>query len=112
MLFMMLAFSVLFNSVKAPGLGLGARYMFTMAVSRLLRTITFVSTILPSARPWCAGVRFKVPSYPHRWAQKYYVPYASDTNAISQIIRQDMAYGKFDLLVSLLFINLCLMSSV
>ncbi|CAA6667652.1 unnamed protein product [Spirodela intermedia] len=47
MLFMMLAFSVLFDSVKAPGLGLGARYMFTMAVGRLLRAATFVSTILP-----------------------------------------------------------------
>lgn len=94
MLFMMLAFSVLFDSVKAPGLGLGARYMFTMAIGRLLRTITFISTILPSARPWCAVARYRIPAYPHCWAQKYYVPYASDVNAISQLIRRDMAYGK------------------
>lgn len=93
MLFMMLAFSVLFDSVEAPGLGLGARYMFTMAVGRLLRAITFVSTILPSARPWCASARFRVPAYPHYWAQKYYVPYASDASAIRQIINQDMAYA-------------------
>ncbi|KAH7525110.1 protein PHLOEM UNLOADING MODULATOR [Ziziphus jujuba] len=93
MLFMMLAFSVLFDSVKAPGLGLGARYMFTMAVGRLLRAITFASTILPSARPWCAKARFSVPAYPHRWAQKYYVPYASDANAINQLIRMDIAYA-------------------
>lgn len=93
MLFMMLAFSVLFGSVKAPGLGLGARYMFTMAIGRLLRAITFASTILPSARPWCANSRFRVPGYPHRWAQKYYVPYASDHNAISQLLRVDQAYG-------------------
>ncbi|KAK7279821.1 hypothetical protein RJT34_24879 [Clitoria ternatea] len=92
MLFMMLAFSVLFDSVKAPGLGLGARYMFTMAVGRLLRAITFASTILPSARPWCANNRFRIPAYPHRWAQKYYVPYASDHEAISQLIRLDTAY--------------------
>ncbi|CAI8583170.1 unnamed protein product [Vicia faba] len=92
MLFMMLAFSVLFGSVKAPGLGLGARYMFTMAIGRLLRAITFASTILPSARPWCANSRFRVPGYPHRWAQKYYVPYASDHNAISQLLRVDQAY--------------------
>lgn len=92
MLFMMLAFSVLFDSVRAPGLGLGARYMFTMAIGRLLRAITFVSTILPSPRPWCAGSRFKVPEYPHRWAQKYFVPYASDHNAISRLIKQDKAY--------------------
>ncbi|KAL5560178.1 hypothetical protein UlMin_036389 [Ulmus minor] len=92
MLFMMLAFSVLFDSVKAPGLGLGARYMFTMAIGRLLRAITFASTILPSARPWCANSRFRVPAYPHYWAQKYYVPYASDANAIRQIIRDDIAY--------------------
>ncbi|GLT32124.1 hypothetical protein SLA2020_068120 [Shorea laevis] len=93
MLFIMLAFSVLFDSVKAPGLGLGARYMFTMAIGRLLRAITFVSTILPSARPWCASARFRVPEYPHIWAQKYYVPYASDANAIRQIIHKDVAYA-------------------
>ncbi|CAB4289328.1 unnamed protein product [Prunus armeniaca] len=93
MLFVMLAFSVLFDSVKAPGLGLGARYMFTMAIGRLLRAITFVSTVLPSARPWCATARFNVPLYPHRWAQKYYVPYASDANAIRELLRQDIAFA-------------------
>ncbi|KAK4481350.1 hypothetical protein RD792_012235 [Penstemon davidsonii] len=93
MLFIMLGFSVLFNSVEAPGLGLGARYMFTMGIGRLLRTIAFVSTILPSPRPWCASTRFHVPSYPHRWAQKYYVPYATDSNAIRHIIIQDEVYG-------------------
>lgn len=93
MLFIMLAFSVLFESVKAPGLGLGARYMFTMAVGRLLRAITFASTILPSARPWCASSRYSIPGHPHRWAQKYYVPYASDANAIRQVIEWDIAYG-------------------
>jgi len=100
MLFMILAFSVLFDSVKAPGLGLGARYMFTMAIGRLLRAITFVSTILPSARPWCATARFRVPGYPHRWAQKYYVPYASDANSIRQLIQMDLAYGMFCVLTS------------
>ncbi|KAM7252957.1 hypothetical protein ACFE04_025575 [Oxalis oulophora] len=93
MLFIMLAFAVLFDSVKAPGLGIGARYMFTMGIGRLLRAITFVSTILPSARPWCATARFGVPSYPHKWAQKYYVPYASDPTAIRQVINQDIAYA-------------------
>lgn len=97
MLFMMLAFSVLFDSVKAPGLGLGARYMFTMAIGRLLRAISFVSTILPSARPWCASARFSVPTYPHPWAQKYYVPYASDATAIRQLIHLDIAYGMCNL---------------
>lgn len=95
MLFMMLAFSVLFDCVEAPGLGLGARYMFTMAVGRFLRAITFASTILPSPRPWCATSRFRVPAYPHRWAQKYYVPYASDSDAISQLIYSDVAYGRW-----------------
>lgn len=94
MLFIMLAFSVLFDCVQAPGLGLAARYMFTMAIGRLLRAITFVSTILPSARPWCATARFEVPAYPHRWAQKYYVPYASDANSIRQLIRVDMAFAE------------------
>ncbi|KAK9748756.1 hypothetical protein RND81_02G078500 [Saponaria officinalis] len=92
MLFIMLGFSVVFDSVKAPGLGLAARYLFTMAIGRLLRAITFVSTILPSARPWCAAARFRVPGHPHPWAQKYYAPYASDANAIRQVINQDFAY--------------------
>lgn len=93
MLFMMLGFSVLFNSVKAPGLGLAARYMFTMAIGRLLRAITFVSTILPSPRPWCVNNRYQVPSHPHPWAQKYFMPYASDPNAIHKLIQRDTHYG-------------------
>ncbi|XP_072981548.1 protein PHLOEM UNLOADING MODULATOR [Typha angustifolia] len=93
MLFIMLGFSVLFNSIKAPGLGLAARYMFTMGIGRLLRAITFVSTILPSLRPWCALSRFPVPSHPHPWAQKYYMPYASDPDAIRRLIQKDMHYA-------------------
>lgn len=93
MLFIMLGFSVLFDSVKAPGFGLGARYLFTMAIGRLLRAISFASTILPSARPWCAAARFQVPGHPHRWAQKYYVPYASDANSIRQLLNKDFAYA-------------------
>ncbi|EYU17471.1 hypothetical protein ABFS82_03G084500 [Erythranthe guttata] len=93
MLFIMLGFSVLFNSVEAPGLGLAARYMFTMGIGRLLRAVAFVSTILPSPRPWCASARFQVPRDPHPWAQKYYVPYAKDSNAIRHIIQHDVAYG-------------------
>ncbi|XP_078434709.1 sphingomyelin synthetase family protein isoform X2 [Wolffia australiana] len=93
MLFIMLAFSVLFNSVKAPGLGLGARYMFTMAVGRLLRAATFVSTILPSLRPWCATARFPVPSHPHPWAQKYYLPYATSSEAIRRLIDTDSLHA-------------------
>nr|XP_043617911.1 protein PHLOEM UNLOADING MODULATOR [Erigeron canadensis] len=92
MLFVMLAFSVLFGSIEAPGLGLGARYMFTMAIGRFLRALSFASTILPSPRPWCAASRFDVPLHPHRWAQKFYVPYASDSYAIKTVIHQDMVY--------------------
>ncbi|XP_027091966.1 uncharacterized protein LOC113749794 [Coffea eugenioides] len=93
MLFVMLGFSVLFNSIEAPGLGLGARYMFTMGVGRLLRALAFVSTILPSPRPWCASTRYHIPAHPHRWAQKYYVPYATDSYAIRQVIHYDIAYA-------------------
>ncbi|KAG0474319.1 hypothetical protein HPP92_014005 [Vanilla planifolia] len=93
MLFIMLGFSVLFNSIRAPGLGLAARYMFTMAIGRLLRTITFVSTILPSLRPWCVTARYMVPSHPHPWAQKYYVPYATDSDAIRRLIQTDTHYA-------------------
>lgn len=93
MLFIMLGFSVLFGCIKAPGLGIATRYMFTMAIGRLLRTMTFVATILPSARPWCAAARYQIPGHPHPWAQKYYVPYASDSDAIRRVIRDDVAYG-------------------
>ncbi|KAM2545405.1 hypothetical protein TB1_016972 [Malus domestica] len=55
MLFMLLASSVLFDSVKAPGLGLGAWYMFTMGIGHLLHATTFVSIVLPSVWPWCAA---------------------------------------------------------
>ena len=95
MLFLMLAFSVLFDFVKAPGLGLAARYMFSMGVGRLLRVMTFVATILPSARPWCAQGRFNIPRHPHPWAQKFYTPYATDAQRIRDLLTQDMAYGKY-----------------
>ncbi|VAI84388.1 unnamed protein product [Triticum turgidum subsp. durum] len=92
MLFIMLGFSAFFDCIKGPGLGIGTRYMFAMAVGRFLRTITFVSTILPSARPWCAAARYKIPDHPHAWAQKYYAPYASDPRAIRRVILVDMPY--------------------
>ncbi|XP_019708571.1 protein PHLOEM UNLOADING MODULATOR isoform X2 [Elaeis guineensis] len=86
-------FSVLFNSIKAPGLGFATRYLFTLAIGRLLRAITFVSTILPSVRPWCASSRYQIPLYPHPWAQKYYEPYASDPKAIRRLIQTDTHYA-------------------
>uniref|UniRef100_A0ACD5ZAR4 Uncharacterized protein n=1 Tax=Avena sativa TaxID=4498 RepID=A0ACD5ZAR4_AVESA len=93
MLFIMLGFSALFDCIKGPGLGIGTRYMFTMAVGRFLRTITFLATILPSARPWCAEARYRIPDHPHAWAHKYYAPYASDPRAIRRVIVSDMPYA-------------------
>eukprot|EP00850_Spirogloea_muscicola_P011652 SM000073S21428 [mRNA] locus=s73:135026:136929:- [translate_table: standard] len=94
MLFIMLGFSVLFGSVQPPGLGLGARYCFSMAVGRLLRTATFLGTILPSPRPWCAAGRFETtPAWPHPWAQKYYVPYAEDNGMILELLHRDMCFA-------------------
>ncbi|MCO5578969.1 hypothetical protein L7F22_032820 [Adiantum nelumboides] len=93
LMFLMLAFSVLFDFVKAPGLGLGARYMFTMAIGRLLRVMTFVATVLPSARPWCAEERFKIPDYPHPWVQRLYTPYAKNVDSLRDLLDQDMAYA-------------------
>eukprot|EP00267_Zea_mays_P039898 XP_008679231.1 uncharacterized protein LOC103654181 [Zea mays] len=93
MMFIMLAFSALFDCIRGPGLGIGSRYMFTMAVGRLLRTATFLATILPSARPWCAEARYQIPDHPHPWAQKYYAPYASDPDMISRVMEEDMPYA-------------------
>ncbi|KAF8693374.1 hypothetical protein HU200_038764 [Digitaria exilis] len=88
-----LAFSALFDCIKGPGLGIGSRYMFAMAVGRLLRTITFLPTILPSARPWCAESRYQIPEHPHPWAQKFYAPYASDRMMIWRVMKQDMPFA-------------------
>ncbi|CAI5468490.1 unnamed protein product [Closterium sp. Yama58-4] len=95
MLFMLLAFSVLFNCIPPPGIGLGARYCFTIAISRLLRFLTFASTILPAVRPWCAVVRFgsTSPRHPHPWAQKYFVPYATNHDLLHQVISTDVAFA-------------------
>ncbi|KAJ1696302.1 hypothetical protein LUZ63_004814 [Rhynchospora breviuscula] len=93
-IFVMLGFSVTFGSIKPPGLGFAARYIFTMAVGRLLRAFTFIATILPSPRPWCALVRYRIPNYPHPWAQKYYEPYTSDSDAISRLLQLDSAYAE------------------
>ncbi|KAL6899803.1 hypothetical protein ACP4OV_006461 [Aristida adscensionis] len=93
MLFIMLGFSALFGCIKGPALGIGSRYMFTMAVGRLLRVISFISTILPSPRPWCAEARYRIPQHPHPWAQKYYAPQASDPYLIHKVIREDRPYA-------------------
>ncbi|CAI5507881.1 unnamed protein product [Closterium sp. Naga37s-1] len=95
MLFMLLAFSVLFNCIPPSGIGLGARYCFTIGLSRLLRFLTFASTILPAVRPWCAVVRFgsTSPRHPHPWAQKYFVPYATDHDMLHQVISTDVAFA-------------------
>ncbi|XP_024318043.1 uncharacterized protein LOC100821018 isoform X3 [Brachypodium distachyon] len=93
MLFIMLGFSALFDCIKGPGLGIATRYMFTMAVGRFLRTITFLATILPSPRPWCAEARYQIPYHYHPWAQKYYAPYASDPAAIRRVMQEDMPYA-------------------
>ena len=109
MLFIMLGFSALFDCIKGPGLGIGSRYMFTMAVGRLLRTITFLATILPSARPWCAEARYRIPDYPHPWAQKYYAPYVSDRMMIWRVMKQDMPYGQYIQLILTLSVNCCIL---
>ncbi|CAI5496671.1 unnamed protein product [Closterium sp. Naga37s-1] len=95
MLFMLLAFSVLFNCIPPSGIGLGARYCFTIGLSRLLRFLTFASTILPAVRPWCAAARFgsTSPRHPHPWAQKYFVPYATNHDMLHQVISTDVAFA-------------------
>ncbi|CAM6083016.1 unnamed protein product [Calypogeia fissa] len=92
-LFLFLPFSVLYSCVKAPGMGLGARYMFAMGIGRLLRVMTFVATIIPSARPWCAHSRFRTASHPHPWAQKYYIPYASNPEMVRKLLRNDELFA-------------------
>lgn len=51
-LFLMLCFSALWGCTPRPGVHIGAQYMRAMAWGRLLRTLAFVGTIVPSPRPW------------------------------------------------------------
>ena len=75
--------------------------MVTMGIGRLIRVLTFVSTILPSARPWCAHARFKTANYPHPWAQKYYMPYANNPENVREVINRDVAFGEYHLVCSI-----------
>lgn len=95
MLFFILGFSVVFGCIKPPGMGLAARYCLTMGISRILRFLTFASTILPAVRPWCADGRFSATTvaYPHPWAQKYYVPYAKDHYMFRALLANDRCIG-------------------
>eukprot|EP00897_Mesotaenium_endlicherianum_P008793 jgi/Mesen1/7942/ME000422S07099 len=94
MLFIMLAFSVLFGYADAPGLALGARYCLAMGAGRLLRVLTFSSTLLPSPRPWCAGDRFwGSAGHPHPWAQRYHVPYAGSHFMLQELLRRDTCFA-------------------
>ncbi|CAN1128545.1 Histone-lysine N-methyltransferase SUVR5 [Linum perenne] len=66
-------------------------------------------TFPDTARPWCAAGRFQLLTYPHPWAQKYYVPYASDSNAVRQILQSDWAYDFLhDLALPVLFNLTCI----
>ncbi|GJP35827.1 hypothetical protein CLOM_g20377 [Closterium sp. NIES-68] len=95
MLFMLLAFSVLFGAIPGPGMALGARYCFTIGLSRVLRFLTFASTILPAPRPWCAEARFgdTCPRHPHPWAAKYLMPYNENPDLLHQLISTDTAFA-------------------
>ena len=95
-LFVLLGFSVLFNCIPPPGLGLAARYAFTMGVGRILRFLTFAATILPAVRPWCAQGRFgdMCARHPHPWAQKYYLPYARNHDMMYRLLTVDRAFGE------------------
>ncbi|CAI7831616.1 unnamed protein product [Closterium sp. NIES-53] len=96
MLFMLLAFSVLVGAIPGPGMALGSRYVFSIGLSRILRVATFVSTILPAPRPWCAESRFgdTCPRHPHPWAAKYLTPYNDNPDLLHQLISTDTAFGE------------------
>ncbi|KAG1676519.1 hypothetical protein FOA52_000062 [Chlamydomonas sp. UWO 241] len=53
-----LAFSVLWEQVPYSGFGIFSRILATFALSRSLRVVCFMSTVLPSPRPGCYLTRF------------------------------------------------------
>ncbi|GBG69976.1 hypothetical protein CBR_g4804 [Chara braunii] len=76
MLFLMLAFSVIFGCIRPAGVGLGSRYMTAMGLGRLLRVLVFAGTTVPSPRPWCAETRFPyLPAHPQPFIREFYTPY-------------------------------------
>eukprot|EP00775_Hariotina_reticulata_P013409 gene13409-13537_t len=60
-----LAFSVAWNQHPFSGFGLMARFCLTICFSRIIRTASFMSTVLPSPRPGCYRRRFPPP--PSTW---------------------------------------------
>eukprot|EP00879_Flechtneria_rotunda_P013945 GHRR01014564.1.p1 GENE.GHRR01014564.1~~GHRR01014564.1.p1 ORF type:complete len:201 (+),score=33.85 GHRR01014564.1:1051-1653(+) len=60
-----LAFSVAWDQHPYSGFGVMARFCLTICFSRILRTVCFMSTVLPSPRPGCYRHRFPAP--PEDW---------------------------------------------
>lgn len=59
----LLGVSVLFDQVPFSGFGMMTRAIHTITVTRVIRTVAFMLTVLPSQRPGCYGRRFPpVPS--------------------------------------------------
>lgn len=57
-LLLALPFSSLWNQIRYSGFGLMSRVLATMFISRTLRVLCFMTTILPSPRPGCSLSRF------------------------------------------------------
>ena len=55
---LLLPFSVLWEQVPFSGFGLMSRVVATIAASRLLRVVCFMSTVLPNPQPGCYQRRF------------------------------------------------------
>lgn len=63
----LLGTSVLFDQVAFSGFGMMTRAIHTITVSRVIRTVAFMCTVIPSQRPGCFERRF--PSVPSSWTQ-------------------------------------------
>ncbi|KAI7836099.1 hypothetical protein COHA_010027 [Chlorella ohadii] len=65
--FVALAVSVLWDLSPHSGFGMGARFMDTIAWTHLMRTVAFMTTVLPNPKPHCYSRNF--PKVPDNWAE-------------------------------------------
>ncbi|GMH32608.1 hypothetical protein BSKO_00442 [Bryopsis sp. KO-2023] len=60
-----LSVSPLWDQVPYSGFGMMSRFLLTICLSRIVRTVCFLATVLPSPRPGCFMRRF--PPTPDNW---------------------------------------------
>lgn len=70
----LLGFSAVFDEVPFSGFGMCTRTVVTIMGARMIRTVAFCCTVLPSPRPGCFDRRF--PPVPDTWAEFFAIGFS------------------------------------